>query len=120
MDSGRGAVVRLFFGLAVALVGAGLVSGCSSGGSPSGDDVAQRVGQTIEQPGMVYHAVANDGAEIWIDASDQLYRRADATTQASLVSVGQGWLQTVYDPFQNAVTQRDNTPRGPATRCQPS
>jgi hypothetical protein len=29
--------------------------------------------------------------------------------------VGQGWTQTVYDPLQNAVTQNDKTPPGPAT-----
>ncbi len=107
-------MVRLAFGLAAALIGAGLVSGCG-GGSTSGDDIARRVGQTILQPGMVYHSVADDGAEVWIDASDQLYRKADATSKGRLVSVGQGWSQTVYDPFQNAVTQKDNTPPGPAT-----
>jgi hypothetical protein len=106
--------VRFCFGLAAVLIGAGLVSGCG-GGSTSGDDVAQRVGQTIQQPGMVYHALANDGAEVWIDASDQLYRKTDAKAGGSLVSVGQGWIQTAYDPFQNTVTQKDQTPPGPAT-----
>ena len=100
--------------LAAAVVFAVLAVGCG-GGSTSGDDVAQRVGQTIQQPGMVYHSVADDGAEVWIDASDQLYRKADAPAQGRLVSVGQGWLQTVYDPVQNAVTQKDQTPPGPAT-----
>jgi hypothetical protein len=104
---------------AVALVAAAffavLAVRCGGGGTTTGDDVAQRVGQTIQQPGMVYHAVASDGAEVWIDASDQLYRKADAPTRGTLVSVGQGWLQTVYSPVQNAVAQNDKTPPGPAT-----
>jgi hypothetical protein len=109
--SGRGVAVRFCFGLAAVLIGAGLVSGCG-GGSTNGDDVAQRVGQTIQQPGMVYHAVANDGSEVWIDANDQLYRKADATARGSFLSVGQGWTQTVYDPVQNAVTKNDRSPQG--------
>jgi hypothetical protein len=100
--------------LVAAVIFAVLVVGCG-GGSTSGDDVAQRVGQTIQQPGMVYHAVQDDGAEVWIDASDQIYRKADPPTRGSLVSVGQGWVQTVYDPLQNVVAQNDNTPPGPAT-----
>ncbi len=101
--------------LAAAAVLAVLVVGCGCGGDPSGDDVAQSVGQTIQQPGMVYHAVQDDGVEVWIDASDQLYCKADAPTRGKLVSVGQGWVQTIYDPLQNSVAQKDNTPPGPAT-----
>ncbi len=107
---------RSVVALAAAAVLTVLALGCGcGGGDPSGDDVAQRVGQTIQQPGLVYHAVQDDGAEVWIDANDQLYRKADAPTRGRLVSVGQGWLQTVYDPVQNAVAQKDNTPPGPAT-----
>jgi hypothetical protein len=107
---GRGAIA-----LVAAAVLTVLALGCGGGGDPSGDDVAQRVGQTIQQPGMVYHAVQDDGVEVWVDANDQLYRKADAPTRGRLVSMGQGWLQTVYDPVQNAVAQKDNTPPGPAT-----
>jgi hypothetical protein len=92
-----------------------LVAGCGGGGDPSGDDLAKKVGDAINQPGMVYHTVANDGTEVWIDAPDQLYLKVAATAQGKLLSAGQGWTVTSYDPFQNAVTEKDRTPTGPAT-----
>ncbi len=101
--------------LVVAVVLAAMVVGCGGGGDPSGDDLAKKVGDAINQPGMVYHTVANDGTEVWIDAPDQLYLKVAATAQGKLLSTGQGWTVTSYDPFQNAVTEKDRTPAGPAT-----
>lgn len=62
---------------------------------------------------MVFHAAADNGGEVWIDAERQVYRQRDATAVGGLTSVGQGWTRTSYDPFQNKVIAQDKSPSDP-------
>ncbi len=117
MDAGRWR--RGAFALSAVMLLAALATGCGSGGgggdNPTGEEVAAKVSEAINQPGMVYHAVASDGSEVWIDAADQMYLRTEATSQGTALSVGQGWQLTEYDPYQNAVTESNDQPNGAAT-----
>jgi outer membrane lipoprotein-sorting protein len=108
-EVGRGVVAAL-----LAIVLFGMLSACG-GSDPSGQDVAKKVQDTISQPGMVYHAVEDDGTEVWIDAADQKYRKLESPKSSGLVSIGDGWKQIYYDPFANQVGTKDLSPKGPAT-----
>jgi hypothetical protein len=94
----------------------GLLVACGGGdGNPDAQEIAGRVLQAIDQPGMVYHAVGDDGSEIWMDAANQRFRKKDAPSGGGLVSVGEGWIRVYYDPVANAVSTRDLTPKSSAT-----
>src|SRR5712692_5541215 len=93
-----------------------LIAGCGGGGGdPDAQEIARRVQDTIVQTGMVYHAVENDGTELWINAADQKYRKKESPKSSGRVSVGQGWIQTNYDPFTNTIGTKDLSPKGSAT-----
>jgi hypothetical protein len=101
--------------LALLLV-VGMLAACSGGGSdePDGDEIARKIQETIEQPGLVYHAVGDDSSEVWIDAVNRRYRKKDSATEGRLVSVGEEWTQIYYDPFSNTVASKDLSPRASA------
>lgn len=88
---------------------------CGGDGDPTGQEIASKVQQTIEQGGMVYHAVEGDGTELWIDAANEQFRKKESPQSAGLSSIGQGWTQYSYDPFTNTVVTKDLSPQGPAT-----
>lgn len=99
--------------MAALLFAIGALAACGGGGDePSADEIASKVQQTIEQSGMVYHAVQADGTELWIDAADQQFRKKETS---GLTSIGKGWTEYSYDPFTNTVLTKDLTPQGPAT-----
>lgn len=102
-------------GAAAVLFAMAVCAACSGSDEPTGGEIASKVQQTIEQPGMVYHAVEGDGTELWIDAANQQFRKKESPQSAGLTSIGEGWTQFYYDPFSNTVGTRDLTPEGPAT-----
>ena len=89
-----------------------LVAACSPGGpgKNNAEAEAERALSAIKRPGMVLHATADNGGEVWIDAERQIYRQRDATAVGGLTSVGAGWTRTSYDPFQNKVIAQDKSP----------
>lgn len=96
-----------------AVIAAALIAAACSPGGPGRDDAegeAERALSAIKRPGMVFHATADNGGEVWIDAERQIYRKRDATEVGGLTSVGEGWTRTSYDPFQNKVIAQDKSP----------
>ena len=89
-----------------------LAAACGGGGDLSGQEIADRVADAIEEPGMVYHAAGDDNSEVWIDAENELFRRTEATSNGELLSVGDGWVRTGYDPFENKIMEEDANPEG--------
>jgi hypothetical protein len=86
---------------------------CGGGGDGlSGEEVADRVADAVQEPGMVYHAVGSDNSEVWLDPENEVFRRRESTEGGELVSVGEGWVRWAYDPFENAVVEDDSTPQG--------
>ncbi|HUF54532.1 MAG TPA: hypothetical protein VMR52_12280 [Dehalococcoidia bacterium] len=67
----------------------------------------------VSEAGMVYHAVGDDGSEVWIDTENEMFRRVDETDAGRLTSVGTGWTEISYDPLQNVVLEEDQNPTGP-------
>ncbi|MCH8814257.1 MAG: hypothetical protein IH957_04040 [Chloroflexi bacterium] len=94
----------VFVGMSV-VVAAVLVA---CGGSDRAEDAAQRVLEAMDEVGMVYHAVAGD-IEVWLDIDDQVYRSRQVTADRDKITIGEGWLQTVYDPLTNAVSESDES-----------
>ena len=92
-----------------------LLAACG-GGEDSADDLARRALKAISEPGSVFHATADDGSEVWIDAEKQLYRGLEKSGAVFLLSVGEGWTKTSYDPFENALTSEDLSPTGERPR----
>lgn len=82
--------------------------------NPSADEVTQKVAAALDQPGMVYHAQADDGTEVWLDFAGQKYRRQETTSDGTLISVGDGWERTSFDPFNNKLLTEDLSPSGDA------
>lgn len=100
--------------VAVVVVAIVLLSGGGdSNGSTddqSADEIAQKVGEAILQPSMVFHVTGTDGSAVWIDTQARKYRRRDADSNGGLTSVGSGWSESSYDVLKNEVTDSDNTP----------
>ncbi len=86
-----------------------LAPACGGGGETA-EDVTQKAFEAINQPGMVFHAKGDDGSEVWIDAGNEVFRRRDGQSAGGLVSVGEGWQTSSYDPYENAVSTKDNAP----------
>ncbi len=84
----------------------------ASGTGRDADREVQKAFDAISQPGMVFHAKGDNGSEVWIDAERQLYRQRAAPSGGGLISVGQGWVRTYYDPFSNSVATEDRSPSG--------
>lgn len=93
------------------LVCAALVA-CGEDDNPSGDEVAERVADAVRKPGMVYHSVADDNSEVWIDAENAVFRRREATSSGELISVGEGWVRTGFNAFDNKIEEEDTSPQG--------
>lgn len=99
----------------ILLASAGMAFAVACGGSGGGGDAGaevQKAFDAISQPGMVFHAKGDNGSEVWIDVERQLYRQHAAPAAGGLVSVGQGWTRTYYDPFSNRVATEDRSPSG--------
>lgn len=100
--------------VAVLLVAAGAltaaVSSACGGSSQSADDVVQKAFAAVNKQGVVFHAKGDDGGEVWIDVEKQEYRRLGSASAGKLVSVGQGWDTTSYDPNQNTVSTTNASP----------
>ncbi len=100
--------------LLLACAGVGLAMACgASGKGGDAEREVQKAFEAISQPGMVFHAKGDNGSEVWIDAERQLYRQRAAPSAGGLISVGQGWVRTYYDPFSNRVATEDRSPSGP-------
>jgi len=90
---------------------------CGGGGEQSGDDVAKKVAAAIQQPGMVFHTVAADGSEVWIDWENEAFRREEPVSGGGkLISIGAGWVETIYNPIDNELVSEDHTLDGPRPR----
>ena len=100
----KGITTRLI-PLALALVALPLLSSCGGGGGEDVDEVVDKIAEAIEQPGMVYHAQGTDGSEVWIDAENEVFRRKEPAVEGGLTVVGEGWIQTAYDPASNEVVE---------------
>ncbi len=90
------------------------VAACGGGDELTAEEVVERVAEAVNEPGMVYHAIGDDGSEVWIDVEKQKFRRADGAAGGELTSVGDGWERYTFDPSDNEVLVRDTSPQGPA------
>lgn len=97
------------------LLAIGVLAACGGSDEQSADEISRKVQETIEQPGMVYHTVEDNGAEAWIDAANEQFRKKESSQIGGLTSIGKGWTQYSYDPFTNAVLTKDQSPKGPQT-----
>jgi hypothetical protein len=105
--------MRKALALFVLAVAACAVVACGGGGDPTGEEITERVEDAVQEDGMVYHAVGDNGTEIWLDPEDEMYRRVDETDAGLVTSVGEGWTEIAYDPLNNIVTEEDRNPTGP-------
>ncbi len=90
-------------------------SGGAAGGEPPSaaaptqaspaSQMISSVAKAISKPGMVFHAQADNGVELWIDTEKELARRQSGTegTSSFGISIGQGLAFTAYDPETNGV-----------------
>lgn len=88
---------------------ASLAAGCGDD-KLTAEEVVQRAYEAVDEPGTVYHVVADNGSELWMDTEEQLYRRKDATEDGGLISTGEGWEKTTFDVFNNVVQTQDESP----------
>ncbi len=94
------------------LLGLAVVAACGGGGV-SGEEIAQRVEDAVDEPGMIYHSIGDDESEVWLDTENQRFRRREATVDGGLTSIGDGWERYSYDALDNEVFQEDANPQGP-------
>lgn len=94
--------------IVLGVLGVVAVAFVACGGSDSAEDAAQRVLAAMDEEGMVYHGVAGD-TEVWLDIDNQVYRSRQVTADGDKITIGEGWLQTVYDPRANAVSESDES-----------
>ncbi|MDO8615832.1 MAG: hypothetical protein Q7T33_08875 [Dehalococcoidia bacterium] len=103
--------MRALWAPAVLMMAALALAACGGGGDAlSEEDVLRKAANAVRAEGMVFHAQGDDGSEVWIDAVNQHYRKRDGKT--GLVSVGEGWKTTSYDPLSNQ-TKTEETQFGP-------
>lgn len=104
-----GICVLVAIAVVVVIVAGG---GDSEDSTGSADEIAQKVVDAINKPGMVYYADGSDGSLTWIDAEHQKYKGKTSVLAGGVESVGSGWTEYQYDPATNAVSEKDNTPVG--------
>lgn len=90
------------------------VAACGGGEELTAEEIVERVADAVSEPGLVYHAIGDDGSEVWIDAENEKFRRTDGAARGELTSVGDGWERYTFDPGDNKVLVRDTSPQGPA------
>ena len=90
-----------------------IVAACGGGGEESGEELVERVVDAVSEPGMIYHAIGDDGGEVWMDAENERFRRREATADGGLTSVGEGWDRYTFNPIENQVFVVDANPKGP-------
>ena len=76
-------------------------------------EIVERVEEAMREPGMIYHAIGDDGSELWMDVENEKFRRREASSDGSLTSVGDGWDRYRFDAIENQVFVEDANPEGP-------
>lgn len=100
--------------LLVTIVACG--GGDDDGTEYTAEEIVANVQAAVIQPGMIVHAVGDDGSEVWLDPENELFRRQESPNRGGLTSVGDGWIRYGYDPFNNVVTTEDLSPGGGTPR----
>ncbi len=90
-----------------------VVAAACGGGGESGEEIVKRVEEALSEPGMIYHAIGDDGSEVWMDVENEKFRRRAATVEGELISVGDGWDRYAFDAIENQVFVEDANPEGP-------
>ena len=90
-----------------------VLAACGGGGAESGEEIVERAERAMREPGMIYHAIGDDGSELWMDVENEKFRRREARSGGLLTSVGDGWDRYRFDPIENQVTVEDANPQGP-------
>lgn len=78
------------------------------GSNLSGEELAQRVFDKMNEPGNVYHAVGAD-TETWLDIDAKEYRERQVTAAGDRVAVGSEWMRWNYDPSTNQTSSSDDS-----------
>ena len=94
----------------VALFAACILSAGCGDDELTAEEVVDRTFDAIDEPGMVYHITADNGSQVWMDTENELFRREEPTDDGGLTSVGDGWVKTTYDPFNNVTDTQDESP----------
>ena len=74
------------------------------------EELVAKVQAAVIVPGMVFHATGDDGSQVWLDPSEQKFRRQESADRGGLTSIGDGWTRYSYDPFNNVVNTDDLSP----------
>jgi hypothetical protein len=76
------------------------------------NDLAQAALEAVLRPGAIAHVTTDEGSQVWIDSDRELFREDVEFREGRAPSfrVGEGWMVTRYDGFDNEVVLADAEP----------